>query len=296
MPSVEDRSTLRGLIAAFVADLAHANRSAHTRQAYAADLAQFAAQGPPAIEGLTTEVLRAFFATLAHLSPGGRARKQAALASFLTWAVRQEVLAANPMDRIERVKPDPPQVRGVERTQIEAVLAQIPRSRLRDRVLFRLILETGVRIGEALAIEVEDLDLTLDDEHMRVVGKGQRRRTVLLDDGRLVAELRTYLRRAGYRHGPLFRAEKNYQGGALRYQSVQARWASYCQQAGVACTLHQLRHTHATELVNAGVSLATIRKRLGHQNIQTTLRYAEQTDSTADAEIRHWRRQQNQKS
>ena len=58
----------------------------------------------------------------------------------------------------------------------------------------------------------------------------------------------------------------------------------------ITATLHQLRHTHATELVNDGVSLATIRKRLGHKNLQTTLRYAEQTDATADAELRSWRR------
>lgn len=43
-------------------------------------------------------------------------------------------------------------------------------------------------------------------------------------------------------------------------------------------------------LDNDGVSLATIRKRLGHKNIQTTLRYAEQSDETADAELRAWRR------
>src|ERR1700730_18065865 len=47
---------------------------------------------------------------------------------------------------------------------------------------------------------------------------------------------------------------------------------------------------HATELVNAGVSLATIRKRLGHRNLQTTLRYTEQSDAVADAELRAWRR------
>ena len=63
-----------------------------------------------------------------------------------------------------------------------------------------------------------------------------------------------------------------------------------CATAGVNATLHQLRHTHATEFVDDGVSLATIRKRLGHKNLQTTLRYAEQTDATADAELRRWRR------
>jgi integrase len=71
---------------------------------------------------------------------------------------------------------------------------------------------------------------------------------------------------------------------------VQEHWARYTAAAGVSATLHQLRHSHATELVNGGVSLPTIRKRLGHKNIQTTLRYAEQSDATADAELRAWRR------
>lgn len=73
-------------------------------------------------------------------------------------------------------------------------------------------------------------------------------------------------------------------------------WAQYCADAGITCTMHQLRHTHATKLVNAEVSLATIRKRLGHQNVQTTLRYAEQSDTTADQELRAWRRQQHAQS
>jgi integrase len=79
-------------------------------------------------------------------------------------------------------------------------------------------------------------------------------------------------------------------GGPLRYQSVHEHWVRYCAAAGVDATLHQLRHTHPTELVNAGVSLATIRKRLGHRNLQATLRYAEQSDAVADAELRAWRR------
>lgn len=150
--------------------------------------------------------------------------------------------------------------------------------------------ETGLRIGEALGLYLSDLDLTPGDEHLTVLGKGGRKRTVLLDDPTLVNLLRRHLRTLGYTHGPLFQATKNGRGGPLRYQSVQARWQHYTRQAGIRCTLHQLRHSHATELVNGGVSLATIRKRLGHQHIQTTLRYAEISDSTADRELRQWRR------
>jgi len=288
---VTEEQSLEILVSIFLADLAHANHSPQTQRAYAADLAQLCIfhQGP--VWTVTAEVLRTFFGMHVHLRPATRARKQAAVARFLTWAEQQELLEANPMRKIDRVKLDPPQPRGMERDQIERILKAIPVECLRDRLFFRLLLETGLRVSEGLSLYVEDLDLSLDNEHLTVVGKGGKRRTVLLDDPRLVKLLRAFLKRMGYKHGPLFRAEKNGRGGPLRYQSMQERWDHYCLQAGVACTLHQLRHSHATELINGGVSLPTIRKRLGHKNLQTTLRYAEQSDGTADAEIRLWRRQ-----
>ena len=284
------------LVTAFLTDLAHANRSPRTRYAYATDSAQLCAfyQGP--MQAITAEVLRTFFSTHLHLSPATRARKQAAVARLFTWAHQHELLDTNPMLKIERVKLDPPQPRGMERDQIERILTIIPADCPRDRLFFRLLLETGLRAGEALSLYVEDLDLTFDNEHLTVVGKGNKKRTILVDDPHLVHQLRAYLKRTGYKHGQLFRAEKNGRGGTLRYQSMQERWDHYCSQAGVACELHQLRHSHATELLNGGVSLPTIRKRLGHKNLQTTLRYAEQADATADAEVRAWRRQQGQHS
>jgi integrase/recombinase XerD len=292
MPESNDSDPLSPLVADFLADLAHTNRSRHTRRAYATDLAQFSAfyRGP--VGGITAEVIRGFGATLGRLGPASRARKQAALASFLEWARRQGYLCSDPMASVARVRPEPPRPRAVGRGPVEEILKVIPVAQRRDRLLFRLIFETGLRVSEALGVHLEDLDLTADDEHLSVLGKGGQQRTVLLDDANLVRQLRAYLKQTGYRHGPLFRAEKNSRGGPLRYQSVQERWAGYCARAGVSCTLHQLRHTHATELVNGGVGLATIRKRLGHKNLQTTLRYAEQSDTAADAEVRAWRRNQ----
>src|SRR6266853_2687964 len=283
-----EEQTLQSLVTTFLADLAHANHSLHTRRAYATDLALLCAfhQGP--IQTITADVLRAFFELHVHLRPATRARKQAAVARFLTWAEQQELLERNPMRKIDRVKLDPPQPRGVERSHIERILKAIPAEHLRARLFFRLLAETGLRVSEGLSLYVEDLDLSLDNEHLTVVGKGGKRRTVLLDDPRLVQQLRAYLKRMGYKHGPLFRAEKNGRGGPLRYQSMQDRWEHFRSLAGVVCTLHQLRHSHATELINGGVSLPSIRKRLGHKNLQTTLRYAEQADATTDAEVRAW--------
>jgi integrase/recombinase XerD len=287
---------IAGLAASYLQELEHAGRSAHTLRAYRTELRRLAAFHSDDIAQLGVEQLRAFLTTRIALSAASRARTQAALASFLAWAYRHGHIDADPMARIERVRVPPPAARGLRTADVERILQAIPRSQPRDRLLFCLIASTGLRAGEALALYIEDLDLTPDDEHLSVLGKGDRRRTVLLDDPQLVAMLRRYLKTTGYRHGPLFRAQKNGTGGPLSYQSAQRRWASYCAKTGITATLHQLRHTHATELVNDGVSLATIRKRLGHKNLQTTQRYAEQTDHAADQELRQWRRRKRSRN
>jgi len=279
------------LVHDFLADLRNADRSDHTIRAYEGDLLRYCAFCGDSSSPISVETLRAFFASRADRAPATRAHTQATLASFFAWSYRGGHIAADPMARVERVTLRPPPPRGMEKGKVAKILAAIPATQARDRLLFRLIAETGLRVSEALGLYVEDLDLTLDDEHLRVKGKGGRHRTLLLDDPALVRQMRTYRRKNGYQHGPLFRAAKNGTGGPLAYQSIQERWAGYCAKAGVACTLHQLRHTHATALVNDGVSLATIRKRLGHKNLQTTLRYADQSDAAADAELRARRRQ-----
>ena len=270
----------------FLGDLERAGKSPHTIRGYRSDLAAFRRHytGPP--EDIDPGVLRGYLQTLADKSPATRARHEASLASFLAWAYRNSEIPSDPMTRLDRIKLPDPGPRGLPAAAIEAIFAAIPKNKDRDRLLFRFIYLTGARVAEALAVHVEDLDLTPDDEHVTVTGKGGRRRTILLDDRPFTAELRRYLRTRGYRHGPLFRAAKNGTGGPLRYQSVHELWQKYAATADVTAAIHQLRHSHATELVNDGVSLQIIRKRLGHRNLQTTLRYAEQSDITADNELR----------
>ena len=97
---------LEPLVTTFLADLAHANHSPQTLRAYTSDLAQFCTfhQGP--LRTITADVLRTFFGKHAHLRPATRARKQAAVARFLTWAEQQDLLDSNPMRKIDRVKLD----------------------------------------------------------------------------------------------------------------------------------------------------------------------------------------------
>ncbi len=95
-------------------------------------------------------------------------------------------------------------------------MAVIPSTNRRDQLLFRLLPELGLQVGEALPLAVEDVSLERDNERVAVLGKAGKRRTLLLDDPMLVKRLKTYLQQTDYRHGCLFRATKNGDGGPLR--------------------------------------------------------------------------------
>ncbi|MGI5290842.1 tyrosine-type recombinase/integrase [Nonomuraea polychroma] len=287
----------------FLTDLANAGASPHTRRAYRGDLIAFAAHHSEDIGELTAAPVRAYLAEIADLSPASRKRKRAAIASFAKWAVRHDLLQASPMDRIDTVKVPKNLPRPAAAVDVAKVLAAIctrrprkdlPLDRLRDRVLFETAYVCGARASEVCGLYVEDLDLRLDDEHVRICGKGGSVRTVLLDDRGYVALLKLYLARAGYTAGPLFRASINGAGGPLSYDAAHHRWQGYCAAAGVEIDIQQLRHAHATELINAGVSIEAVRRRLGHASAETTQLYALLDDKVADAEIRAARRRRDQ--
>jgi len=280
----------------FLTDLANANKPRNTIRAYRGDLIAFAAHHDAGPEDLSAAPVRAFLSEIAGQAPSTRKRKRAAVASFCKWAVRHDLLGASPMDRIDTVTVPKTLPRPAAADDIQAVLGAIcprrprkdvPLDALRDRVLFETAYTCGARASEVCGMYVEDLDLRLDDEHARVHGKGG---TVLLDDRGYVALLRLYLARSGYTAGPLFRASVNGRGGPLSYDAAESRWRKYCAAVGVQIGIHQLRHAHATELINLGVSIEAVRKRLGHSSTDTVKIYAELADQAADAEIRAARR------
>src|SRR6266571_6643695 len=286
----------------FLADLANANASAHTLRAYRGDLLQFCAHHDGETSELTAVPVRAYLAEIAELAPSTRKRKRAAVASFCRWAVRHDLLAANPMDKIDTIKVPKTLPRPAGAADVAKVLAvicsrhprkDVPLDRLRDRVLFETAYVCGARAAEVCALYVEDLDLRPDDEHVRIHGKGGTVRTVLLDDRGYVALLKLYLARAGYTAGPLFRASINGSGGPLSYDAAHHRWRTYCAAAGLNLGIHQLRHAHATELINSGVSIEAVRRRLGHASTETTQIYTLLADKIADEEIRAARRRRD---
>lgn len=287
---------LSDLIARFLQELQNANRSRNTILNYRADLGRFArhvgAQMP--VENLSRAAVQNYLATLGDKALTTRARHQASLKSFLKWCHAQGHLERDPSLNLTGVRVPQPYPRALEDNVIQRVLEAIPADQLRDRLLFTLVAETGVRISEALGIYREDINLTPDDEKIAIRGKGGSTRTVMLYAApQTLALLRRFLAASRIASGPMFRGNWRKRGSApaMCYRTAHYAWKSYCEMAGVKANIHALRHSYATTLVNSGVRLEVVRKILGHKSMQTTLRYAEVNDATVKAElIEHMRK------
>lgn len=153
------------------------------------------------------------------------------------------------------------------------------RNALLDRAAFYLLWQGGLRLGEVEELTLADLNLT--QRHLVVRrGKGLQDRAVYLTDG-AVAALTAYLvvRGSGqtdhvflFRHLPL---SKDFLRGRIKAAG---------ERTGVKVTPHQLRHTFATQLLNAGCKITTIQALLGHRHANTTLTYARLHDQTIAAD------------
>jgi integrase/recombinase XerD len=278
------------LIEAFLAAKYHAF-SSNTRRAYRYDLtacARVLATLP--IREITVSHLRLFLDATTDLAPTTLARRKAALRSCFGWAYQQELLNADPTAKLEAIPIGERHPRPLTEKQVEAILAAIPRHDLCNRLLVTLLYETGMRVGEALGLQVQHVHLNdLDGGYLRIVGKGNKERVIpLIDASRSVALFRKVLKTLGG-VGPPFRGDVRKggrHGEALDYSTVWYHFERCVDQARSThperfveehepITIHRLRHTYATIKLRDGVSLPSVRKLLGHTTLQTTLRYTE---------------------
>ena len=137
--------------------------------------------------------------------------------------------------------------------------------------LFSLLYRSGLRVGEALSLDVADVNL--EDGTFRVVGKGNAERVGYLSEETRPL-LRRYLRSRGTpQAGPLFESRE----GRLSYPMAYVLFRKYSeglqQPNGKPVTIHQLRHAFGTERAGRMDALV-LRDLMGHRNIRTTLRYA----------------------
>jgi site-specific recombinase XerD len=143
----------------------------------------------------------------------------------------------------------------------------------RDRAMFMVMLRCGLRVEEVAHLTMAALDLRRSQVFV-YEGKGAKDRVVYLSNDASRA-LVHYLRvRPSSRAKKLFLVEKGRcKGRPLSVRGIQKRMEVYARKAGLKVSCHQLRHTMATQLLNADADLVTIQDLLGHTRIKTTQRY-----------------------
>jgi len=205
----------------------------------------------------------------------------ACIIAFLHFLMEQEVIPGSVLKRGIKLKLPEVLPRAMNPADVRKLLCVI--DDIRDRALFLLLLRTGMRIGEALGLRLNDLDIRQRKVHLFEGEKNSMGRVVYLSDDALFA-IKLWLRRRDKNKEFVFYGQGN---GHLCYSSGRGLFIKYLKKAGLdqkGYTVHCLRHTFASELLNAGMRLECLQQLLGHQDIEVTRRYARLTDTTREEE------------
>jgi site-specific recombinase XerD len=193
---------------------------------------------------------------------------------FYDYLINEEnVPIVNPVKRGYVLKLSRPLPRYLRDEEIPRLFAVI--DHLRDRAIFMLMLRCGLRVEEVAQLTLRALDLARSQLFV-YHGKGGKDRVVYLSHDAQQALLEYLKARSFYRAKRLFLVDKGRcKGNPISVRGIQKRMEHYARQAGLKVCCHQLRHTMATQLLNADADLVTIQDLLGHSRIKTTQRYCQ---------------------
>jgi site-specific recombinase XerD len=144
----------------------------------------------------------------------------------------------------------------------------------RDYLMFRIMLRCGLRVEEVANLTLEAIDLK-SRQLIVYNGKGKKDRVVYISKDVYRALLRYLKQRPRSRVKRIFLVEKgSYKGKPISVRGIKKRMEYYAKKSKVPISCHRLRHTMATQMLNADTGLVTIQTLLGHSNITTTERYS----------------------
>ena len=281
----------------FKAYLVNNDRSPATLQGYLSDLQHFAYW----FEGTTGETLspqsvtpsdireyRQYMLTVQRYKASTVNRRRSCLYVFIDWAKKDGHIEVNPADSIRSVPQVQPGAKYLDRKEQFALQRAIEKdlqlarlrypkrwlTRRRDASLTICLLNTGLRLHEALEMRLDNLELSERKGKLLIYGKGGKFRSVPLN-AKARKALQAWLSvQPDVNGGHLWVAVESEQEGSLSSRSVQRIVQRYGQQAGIDnLTPHILRHTFAKNLVDQGVGLEKVAALLGHSSLNTTRIY-----------------------
>lgn len=213
------------------------------------------------------------------LSAASVGRRLSVLSSFYDFLqVRSNGKIKNPVHLVKRPKIDNVEFRALDDEAADKLIQEV--TDLRDRALLALFISAGLRLAELWQLDKDTIKRktqNLPNGNVRVlgygevVGKGNKRRLFLIDEACLNT-LKLYLQDRGPDQYPaLFLSSRNKRLSARSIQDILSRW---CKRLGLShAHVHQLRHTFATRMANAGMPSIVLKDLMGHKSFTTTQCY-----------------------
>jgi len=183
----------------------------------------------------------------------------------------EKVKLLNPVAANCRLRVPKPLPRALREEQVDELFGVIKSKR--DWAMFRLMLRCGLRVEEVANLSLGDIDLK-QRRIMVLNGKGGKDRVVYISDDATEGLLAYLKLRSHRRVKKVFLVEKgDYKGQPISVRGIQKRMEYYARKTGLKISCHHLRHTMATQLLNADAEVASIQDLLVHNWISTTERY-----------------------
>ncbi len=258
----------------FCAYLHTRNYSPHTIENYGRDLRLFFAPLHKALRAVSWRDIEHFIQQQhqAQLAATTINRRLHALKHFFDYLVMErQTLATNPVKPSHLLRQGRPLPKKLSQDQVRTLFTQITNPL--DHALYLLILRCGLRVSEVARLRRSDLDW--EQQSLRIdQGKGRKDRVVYVSADALAA-LRTCLavRPAAVPGEVLFWNQKRPQR-ALSSKGMQKKMERYAKAAGIKASCHSLRHPFASNLLEEGAEVISIKELLGHASMESSERYA----------------------
>jgi integrase/recombinase XerD len=258
----------------------------NTLAAYRRDLTLYATwlsgQGRLLLDSVEGDLHAYFAASHAATKASTANRRLTVFKRYFRWALRERLIVADPTLRLQAARQALRVPKTLTESQVEALLAAPDAEGalgVRDRTMLELMYASGLRVSELVTLKV--LNISLADNVLRVLGKGNKERLVPFGEvaslwlARYLAVARPELL-AGQATQDLFVSTRGaHAGSAMSRVMFWMIVKKYARQAGITVPLspHTLRHAFATHLLNHGADLRAVQMLLGHADISTTTIY-----------------------
>lgn len=220
---------------------------------------------------VTTNDIRLFIANremIDNVSKGTLARERGCIVRFFKWLCNEEYIAKDPGARVENIKV--PKRSKQEFSELEVEKLRSATANSKESPVIELLLSTGCRVSELVSLNFRDYNQ--ENDSITVIGKGNKQRTLYLNAKAKMA-LNHYLKDVPHIAGPLFFGQTL--GKEMTAAGVQKLVNRLGERAGVANVHpHRFRRTAATLARRHGMPIELVMNFLGHESIDTTLKYS----------------------